>query len=78
MGYGYTYPDLYAIIILILIVLQWMGTPTTDPNNLVNNGGLFIITLFSIVACICTRYQIPYRYMPYRYMPYRRMYYLYY
>lgn len=45
--------NLYQFIILVLIVLQWMRTPTDDPNNLVNNGGLFIIALFGLILCSC-------------------------
>lgn len=45
--------NLYQFIILVLIVLQWTRTPTDDPNNLVNNGGLFIIALFGLVLCSC-------------------------
>lgn len=58
-GYGYyQYNGFnpFQFIILVLIVLQWMLTPTTDPNNLVNNGGLFIITLFGLVLCSCFSY----------------------
>lgn len=43
----------YQFIILVLIVLQWMLHPSDDPNNLVNNGGLFIITLFGLIFCSC-------------------------
>lgn len=70
-GYNYYYNNNsfnpYQIIILILIVLQWMLTPTDDPNNLVNNGGLFIITLFGLVlcSCVCTP-QVVYVPAPYR------------
>lgn len=55
MRYGYpaNNTNLYPVIILILIVLQWMRTPANDPNNLVNNGGLFIIALFSLIFCQC-------------------------
>lgn len=57
----------YQIIILVLIVLQWMLTPTDDPNNLVNNGGLFIITLFGLVLCSCINSpRIVYAPVPYR------------
>lgn len=56
-GYNYYYSNdsfnPYQFIILVLIVLQWMLTPTNDPNNLVNNGGLFIIALFGLVICSC-------------------------
>lgn len=53
MYYGYSGFNVYAFIILVLIVLQWTLTPATDPNNLTNNGGLFIITLFGLVLCNC-------------------------
>lgn len=53
-------PNLYVILILILIVLQWFkvgSTHSSDPcppeANLVTNGGLFIIVLFLLVACSC-------------------------
>jgi hypothetical protein len=67
---GYGFPNVYAFIILVLIVLQWTMTPTGDPNNLVNNGGLFIITLFGLVLCSCMSSN-PYR-MPHYGMYYRR------
>lgn len=63
---GYGYPNIYIIIILILIVLQWfrvgcLGTagaaaPGALPESvLISNGGLFIITLFILIACSCLR-----------------------
>lgn len=70
-NYNYYYNNngfnAYQFIILVLIVLQWMLTPTDDPNNLVNNGGLFIITLFGLVMCSCAfTPQIVYAQVPYR------------
>lgn len=53
MYYGYSGFNVYAFIILVLIVLQWTLTPTSDPNNLTNNGGLFIIALFGLILCNC-------------------------
>jgi FtsH-binding integral membrane protein len=53
MNYGYNSFNPWQFIILVLIVLQWMLNPSTDPNNLVNNGGLFIIALFGLVMCYC-------------------------
>jgi uncharacterized membrane protein len=59
MPYGI---NLYTIIILILIVLQWFkvgcvpaGAPgaVSPEGNLTNNGGLFIIALFILIACSC-------------------------
>jgi hypothetical protein len=56
-GYGYNQIDgtkvLYQIIILILIVLQWTLNSSSDPDNLTSNGGLFIITLFILISCMC-------------------------
>jgi hypothetical protein len=55
--YGFNGNYLWAIIILILIVLQWFrvwGHGGVSPEgNLLPNGGLFIITLFILVACSC-------------------------
>jgi formate hydrogenlyase subunit 4 len=53
MPYSYGYPNLYPLIILILIVLQWALTPTGGQGNLTDNGGLFIITLFALIYCSC-------------------------
>ncbi|TDT58439.1 hypothetical protein [Fonticella tunisiensis] len=63
--YGFGSNSLWAIIILILIVLQWFrvgcsggvaGAPGGGPEyGLMSNGGLFIITLFILVACSCFR-----------------------
>jgi hypothetical protein len=55
--------NVWTWIILILIVLQWFrvggvggiggpGGPGPEPG-LVNNGGLFIIAIFLLVACGC-------------------------
>jgi hypothetical protein len=38
-------------------------TGSDNPNNLTNNGGLFIITLFALVMCsnsAQTNYSLPY------------------
>jgi len=55
--YGFGNNILWAIIILILIVLQWFrvwgGGGVSPESGLMNNGGLFIITLFILVACSC-------------------------
>lgn len=51
--YGCSGFNVYAFIILVLIVLQWTLTPSNDPNNLTNNGGLFIIALFGLILCNC-------------------------
>lgn len=58
-----TSPNFYMLLILILIVLQWFrvyapaaggSAPVALPeSNLVTNGGLFIITLFFLIACSC-------------------------
>ena len=53
MYYGNSGFNVYAFIILVLIVLQWTLTPSTDTNNLTNNGGLFIIAFFGLVLCNC-------------------------
>jgi hypothetical protein len=57
--------NLYTIIILILIVLQWFrvggffgggpGVPGVGgvEGNLTCNGGLFIIAIFLLIACSC-------------------------
>ncbi|TDT58443.1 hypothetical protein [Fonticella tunisiensis] len=59
--YGFNGSFLWAIIILILIVLQWFrvgcvggvaGVPGAEPG-LMANGGLFIIALFILIACSC-------------------------
>lgn len=61
---GYGFPNLFMIIILILIVLQWFrvggyGAPSgvagavTPEPGLQSNGGLFIIALFILIVCIC-------------------------
>lgn len=56
------FPIAYVFIILVLIILQWFrvgsttsGAPSTafTDSNLVSNGGLFIITLFVLIACSC-------------------------
>ena len=56
-------PNFYMLLILVLIVLQWFRVyaPTVSPaaqgvlpeSNLATNGGLFIITLFFLIACSC-------------------------
>lgn len=48
--------NVWTWIILILIVLQWfkVGSSGFSPEcGLINNGGLFIITLFLLAACAC-------------------------
>ncbi len=63
-GFGGFNPFIW--IILILIVLQWFrvgcngfdgaggpGGPISPERGLVNNGGLFIIAIFLLVACAC-------------------------
>jgi hypothetical protein len=68
--------NLWTLIILVLIVLQWFrvgcapGTGVSPEGNLTNNGGLFIIALFFLIACSCFR-GYPMATMPYT-MPYRR------
>lgn len=57
-GYGYHHISPYPAIILILIVLQWFrvgakGEEEGECNDLLSNGGLFIITLFLLVYCSC-------------------------
>ncbi|TDT58440.1 hypothetical protein [Fonticella tunisiensis] len=64
--YGFSSNFLWAIIILILIVLQWFrvgwgggvaGAPGGGPEfGLMANGGLFIIALFILIACACFRH----------------------
>lgn len=62
--------NVWTWIILILIVLQWFrvgnwgggvagvpGGPGPEPG-LVNNGGLFIIAIFLLVACGCFKNQL--------------------
>jgi hypothetical membrane protein len=61
--YGNTSPNFYMLLIVVLIVLQWFRVdshavsgvaPVALPeSNLVANGGLFIITLFFLIACSC-------------------------
>jgi len=60
--YGFGGNSLWIIIILILIVLQWFrvgGYGSGGPGGigsepgLMNNGGLFIIALFILIACSC-------------------------
>ncbi len=65
LGYGGGGFNAWTWIILILIVLQWFrvgwggagiaggpGTPLPE-TGLFANGGLFIITIFLLVACGC-------------------------
>jgi hypothetical protein len=68
MGGGF---NVWTWIILILIVLQWFrvggiggggipgvpGGPGPE-HGLVNNGGLFIIAIFLLVACSCFKHQM--------------------
>ena len=68
MGGGF---NVWTWIILILIVLQWFrvgggglggvgipgGGPIAPEHGLVNNGGLFIIAIFLLVACGCFKNQ---------------------
>jgi len=54
--YGFNGNYLWAIIILILIVLQWFRVGGHGPGSeagLMSNGGLFIIALFILIACAC-------------------------
>jgi len=61
--YGFNGNYLWAIIILILIVLQWfrvggyggpgIGGGPGPELGLMGNGGLFIIALFILIACSC-------------------------
>ena len=54
--YGFNNSMLWAIIILILIVLQWFrvgGGGIGPEGGLQCNGGLFIIALFILIACSC-------------------------
>lgn len=64
------YSILYMFLILVLIVLQWfrVDRPSSgetsgvlSESNLVSNGGLFIITLFFLAACICSTFPKCYR-----------------
>jgi hypothetical protein len=74
MPYGV---NLYTLIILVLIVLQWFrvgcvpGPGGVSPEgDLTTNGGLFIITLFFLIACSCGGGMFggyPTAAMPYRY-----------
>jgi hypothetical protein len=66
-GTGYGFPNMFVIIILILIVLQWFRVgsnpvgvagvggpgPGYPETGLMSNGGLFIIALFILIACSC-------------------------
>lgn len=67
--YGSSGFNAWTWIILILIVLQWFrvgsngfegvagiggpGGGTSPERGLLNNGGLFIIAIFLLVACGC-------------------------
>lgn len=64
--YGSNGFNVWAWIILILIVLQWFrlgnngyggagghGGGISPENDLLNNGGLFIIAIFLLAACGC-------------------------
>lgn len=64
--YGSNGFNAWTWIILILIVLQWFrvggsgfmgvggpGGATSPEHGLLNNGGLFIIAIFLLVACAC-------------------------
>lgn len=62
--YGFNGNYLWAIIILILIVLQWFrvgygGGGVGPEPGLLNNGGLFIIALFILIACSCFKPAMP-------------------
>ena len=60
-GYGGSGFNAWTWIILILIVLQWFrvgfngvgGAGALPESGLLCNGGLFIITIFLLVACGC-------------------------
>jgi hypothetical protein len=81
MPYGYGGVNLFILIILVLIVLQWFrvggyyggpgGGPSSPEGNLTTNGGLFIIAIFLLIACSCGRGMLgggcPTAAMPYRY-----------
>lgn len=63
--YESVFPNFYMLIIVVLIVLQWFRVSTNSGEthngilpeaNLVNNGGLFIITLFFLAACVCNQF----------------------
>ena len=63
--YGNPFPNVYILMIAILIVLQWFRVGTNSgeiaqgvlpEHSLVNNGGLFIITLFFLAACACNQF----------------------
>lgn len=77
MSYGGCGVNPYVWIILILIVLQWFrvgsngydgaggpGGGISPERGLLNNGGLFIIAIFLLVACSCSKsnpiYPMPY------------------
>lgn len=62
MPYGSNGFNPFVWIILVLIVLQWfrvgsdgVGGPggIAPERGLLNNGGLFIIAIFLLVACAC-------------------------
>jgi hypothetical protein len=66
MPYGSNGFSPFVWIILVLIVLQWFrvgsngfdgiggpGGAISPERCLVNNGGLFIIAIFLLVACAC-------------------------
>jgi hypothetical protein len=70
--YGFGGNNLWAIVILILIVLQWfrvggygVGVPGVGGPGpgaelgLMANGGLFIIALFILIACSCFKGVMP-------------------
>lgn len=66
--YNYTYnngfSNAFVFIILVLIILQWLRSCSEGgkDTNLLNNGGLFIITLFILAACYCqSQYTVNYR-----------------
>lgn len=57
----YTMPNFFALLMLVLIVLQWFKVgfqPCAEVGpaepNLVTNGGLFIIVFFLLAACSCS------------------------
>lgn len=66
MPFGFNGFNPYVWIILVLIVLQWFrvgsngydgyggqGGPVSPEKGLLNNGGLFIIAIFLLIACAC-------------------------
>ncbi|SKA90173.1 hypothetical protein SAMN05443428_11047 [Caloramator quimbayensis] len=61
-GCGCNYNNIWPLIILILIVLKFSNKKDHDCDDegffggLIDNGILFIITLFLLVYCGCGKY----------------------